>query len=107
MKSLATLTALSLALASTAALAQTYTGWVADAMCAAKPASVSTPAHAACAKKCVKGGEATVFVVGDKVYKVANADKLAAFIGDKITVDAQLAGDTLTIASATPIASTK
>ena len=98
---------IALSLASTAALAQPFTGWVADAMCAAKPASVTTTAHAACAKKCIKGGEPTVLVVGDKVYKVANADKLAPFIGDQVTVDAKLAGDTLTIASATPIASTK
>ena len=105
MNKLVTLTVLSLA--STAALGQTYTGWVADAMCAAKPASVTTAAHAACAKKCIKGGEPTVLVVGDKVYKVANADKLAPFIGDKVTVDASLAGDTLTIASAAAIASTK
>ncbi len=107
MKTLVTLTAVALSLASTAALAETMTGWVADAMCAKDPASVSKADHAACAKKCVKGGEPTVFVVGDKVYKVANADKLAPFIGDKVTVDGKLAGDTLTVTSATPVGTAK
>ncbi len=107
MKSLVALTALALSLASTAALAETYTGWVSDAMCAKDPAKVSTAAHASCAKKCIKDGEATVLVVGDKVYKVANADKLAPFIGDKVSVDGKLSGDTLTVASASAVASTK
>ena len=107
MKKLVALVPLALALASTAALAETYTGVVADAMCAKDPVAASKPDHAACAKKCIKGGEPTVLVVGDKVYKVANADKLAPFIGDKVTVNGKLAGDTLTVASASPLASTK
>ena len=107
MNKLVTLTALSLALASSSALAATYTGWVADAMCSKDPAKVSTADHAACAKKCIKGGEPTVLVVGDKVYKVANADKLAPFIGDKVSVNGKLAGDTLTVASASAVPSGK
>ena len=42
----------------------TWTGYISDANCGVKEDQAG---HAACAKKCVKGGAAPVFVVGDKV----------------------------------------
>jgi hypothetical protein len=99
-KRISLLTALALSLTAASAFAESYTGVVADAMCAKNPAKASSPDHAACAKKCIEGGSPAVLIVGEKVYTVTNADMLNAYAGKKITVDATLndAG-TLTIKS--------
>jgi hypothetical protein len=57
-----------------AAKYQTFDGWISDSMCGAKGANA---AHAACAQKCVKGGEKPVFVT-DKDQKVIAVDNPAA-----------------------------
>ena len=61
------------------------TGWVSDAMCGAKGSSA---AHAACAKKCVAGGEAMVFVddKDHKVMKIANQDAVKDHVGEHVTI---------------------
>jgi len=61
----------------------TWTGYISDAHCGAKE---DLATHAACAKKCVKGGEAPVFVVGDKVYAISNPKKVSKFIGEKVQI---------------------
>ena len=99
MKKLATLTALALSFAATGAFAETLTGYVADAMCAKDPHSVSSADHAACAKKCIGMGSPAVLIVGTKIYTVSNPEKLNAFAGKTVTVDGSVAGDTLTVAS--------
>ena len=99
MKKLVTLTILSLCMATASALAESFTGVVADAMCAKNPAKAGAPTHAACAKKCIDGGTPAVLVVGDKVYKVSNPDTLTAFAGKKVTVDGTLDADTITVKS--------
>jgi hypothetical protein len=61
MKRVLALLTVVLAFASTAARAAdstTITGYISDAMCGAKHAGTG----AACAKKCIEGGEAPVFV---------------------------------------------
>jgi hypothetical protein len=99
MKKLAALTALALSFAATGAYAENLTGWVADAMCAKDPHKVASADHAACAKKCIAGGEKPVLVVGDKVYTISNPDILVPHAGEKVTVVADVKGDDLTVKS--------
>ncbi len=101
MKKIVSLSLLALSLAPLSALAQdqSFKGTIADAMCANNPAKASSPDHAACAQKCIKGGEAPVIIVGSKVYKIANPDKVVAFAGKAVTLDGSLAGDTITVSS--------
>jgi hypothetical protein len=99
MKKLAALTVLSLSFATAGAFAQSFTGVVSDAMCAKNPAKASSPAHAACAQKCIKMGSPAVLIVGSKVYNVSNPDKLDPFAGKTVTVDGTLTNGTLTVKS--------
>ena len=99
MKKLVAFAALAISFTSTAAFAETYTGWVADAMCAKDPAKVSTPDHAACAKKCIQSGEKPVLVVGDKVYAITNPDIVMSHVGDKVTVEGDMKDNAVTVKS--------
>ena len=100
MKKLAAATALALSFAATGAFAETLTGYVADEMCAKDPHKVSSADHAGCAQKCIKGGEKAVFVVGgSKVYTITNQDMILPHAGEKVTVEADVKGDALTIKS--------
>lgn len=73
--------------------ADSWTGIVSDTACAKKPAMV---ADAECVKKCTKDGGA-VLVIGDKVVKIANIEKIRGHEGHTVTVTGKLDGDTLTI----------
>ena len=97
MKKLVVLTVLTLSFASVSAFGQPITGVVSDAMCAKNPAKASSPDHAACAAKCIKGGSPAVLIVGSKVYQVSNPAKIADFAGKTITVDGSIAADTITV----------
>jgi hypothetical protein len=66
-------------------------------MCAKDPHKVASADHAACAQKCIQGGEKPVLVVGEKVYNITNPDKLVPHAGHKVTVDADVKGDSLTV----------
>ncbi len=99
MKKSVAVVALALSFASAGAFAESLTGVVADSMCASNAAKASTPEHAACAAKCIKGGSAPVLVVGDKVYKISNPDKVISFAGQKVTIDGKVDADTITVAS--------
>lgn len=79
------------------AFGASMTGFVSDAMCAGKGKG-GDASHAECAAKCMKGGSPAVLVVGDKVYKVSNPEKLTDFAGKKVTVDAKVDGDSITVA---------
>jgi hypothetical protein len=78
------------------AFGASMTGFVADSKCAAAGKGDSA-AHADCAVKCIKGGAAPVLVVGDKVYKVTNPASLMDYAGKKVTVDAKVDGDSITV----------
>jgi hypothetical protein len=54
-----------------------WDGWISDSKCAAKGANA---AHAACAKKCIEGGEKPVLVT-DKEQKVVPIDNPSAISG--------------------------
>jgi len=64
----------------------TINGYISDAMCGAKHAGTG----AACAKKCIEGGEAPVFVDEAKkeVWTIDNPDAVKSFYGDHVTVTA-------------------
>jgi hypothetical protein len=102
MKKLVALSILSLSFIPVSAMAQTFKGYVADTMCSSSKgaAAVSSPAHAACAKKCIGMGSPAVLVVGGTtIYKVSNPDKLTAFAGQEVTVNGKLDNGVLTVAS--------
>jgi hypothetical protein len=98
-KRIAVLATLVLTFAAGSAFAESFTGWVSDAMCAKNPDKVSSADHAACAKKCIEGGSPAVLVVAGKVYQVSNPDMLKEHAGEKVTVDATMDNGTLTIKS--------
>lgn len=99
MKKFAAVAVLALTFASASAFAETFTGWVSDAMCAKNPAKVSNANHADCAKKCIEAGSPPVLVVDGKVYPISNPDTLKNYAGQKITVDATLEKGELTVRS--------
>ncbi len=78
------------------AMAGEWTGYISDAKCGVKGAK---DAHADCAKGCVKGGAAPVFVTDGKVYKIDDASKVADHVGHKVTITGELKGDTVQVAS--------
>jgi len=74
-----------------------WTGKISDSMCGASHGT--TPAKA-CTTACIKKGAKYVMVVGDKVYSIANQDKvgLAKYAGDNVKVTGKMDGDTITVA---------
>jgi hypothetical protein len=78
--------ALTLAPLTAMAADSTINGYISDAMCGAKHAGTG----AACAKKCLAGGEAPVFVDEAKkeVWTIDNPDAVKSFYGDHVTVTA-------------------
>ncbi|MGA7158780.1 MAG: hypothetical protein WBY53_18185 [Acidobacteriaceae bacterium] len=100
MKKFLAVSIVSLSFLSVSAMAQTFRGVVSDSMCAHNNlAKASTPAHAACAEKCIKMGSPAVLIVGEKIYNVSNPSMLNAFAGKVVTVNGKLVGDTLTVAT--------
>jgi hypothetical protein len=85
---------------SLAALADSWSGTVSDSMCAAQHAA-ATAADKKCVEGCIKRGAAPVLVVGDKVYKISadSQAKVMDHLGQKVKVEGQLSGDTITITS--------
>jgi len=98
MKKLFLFLAISVSLVVYAADKGTWTGFISDDHCGAKSGNEG---HAACAKKCVKAGHKPVLVVGDKMYTLNNPDKVANFIGDKVTIEGNMTGDAIDIEKVT------
>ena len=71
-----------------------WTGFIGDSHCGVKGNNAD---HASCAVKCIKDGAEPVLVVGDKVYKIADASKVADFVGKKVKIKGTLDGDTITV----------
>ena len=78
-------------IAASAADSSKVNGWISDAMCAAKHAGTG----AACAKKCIEGGEKPVFVDEAKkaVWTIDNPDAVKGFYGDHVMVTAKTDAD--------------
>lgn len=99
MKRIAALATLAFTFTTVPMFAESFTGWVSDAMCAKDPAKVASADHADCAKKCIEGGSPAVLVVNGKVYEVSNPDMLKNHAGEKVTVDATVDNGKMTIKS--------
>lgn len=76
------------------------TGWISDAACSSGNAGPEQ-AKRDCAKKCIDGGEAAVFVddKDQKVYKLTNAPKAKTMLAKKVTVSGNVSGDTIEVSS--------
>jgi hypothetical protein len=100
MKKLALILAV-MAVCSFAALAEQFTGVIADSHCAASQTSkVMDPSHADCAAACIKKGAKAVLVTdAGKVYQLDNQDKVVPHAGHKVTVDGKLDGNTIKVSS--------
>lgn len=83
------------------AAAEEFTGYIADANCAAKQgAKAASDAHAGCAQGCIKKGAAAVLVTPEgKVYKLADQAKVTDHAGHKVTINGKLDGDTIQVDS--------
>lgn len=68
-----------------------WTGYISDSHCGAAGNKAD---HAACAKKCIGEGYKPVFVVDDKIYAITNPEKVEKYIGDKVTIEGSISGDT-------------
>lgn len=80
-----------------------WDGWISDSKCAAKGANA---AHAACAKKCVEGGEKPVLVTDkdSKVVAIENPAAVAGHEGQHVKVTGAMTDSgALHVATVTPI----
>ena len=93
--------ALVFAYSSSAAAQQTWTGQIGDSMCGAKhkPMGNMKMADRECTEMCVKAGGKYVFIMGDKVFQIADQkDKaLATHAGHTVLLTGELKGDTITV----------
>ena len=98
MKKIVFSSVMALSLFSLSAFAEEFNAYISDSKCGAKHAA---DMNSKCVMNCVKGGADAVAVVGDKVYKIADAskDKVADHLGHKVKVDGNVEGDTITIES--------
>ena len=82
------------------AMAKSWTGTISDAKCGKAHADASSKSME-CVQKCVKGGQAAVFVTGDQVLKFdgASGGKIKDHLGHKVTINGKLKGDTITVKS--------
>ena len=87
-----------LSVASISAMAaDSWTGYIVDKNCSTKKAMWT---NEACAKKCLDGGAAAVFVTEDgKVYQVADQDKVKEHGGHKVTLTGKMDGETIHVDS--------
>jgi hypothetical protein len=90
--------AIALCLCTLAALAapkdNSWDGWISDSKCAAKGANAG---HAACAKKCIEGGEKPVLVTDkdQKIVNIDNPDAVAGHAGEHVKVTGTMANGAL------------
>ena len=96
MKKILATAAILLTVSASSAFAEDWKGTVTDSMCSAKHVA-GTKDDVACAEKCMKMGDKSVLVVGDKVYKIENQEAVAKHIGHKVNVSGKMTGDTIHI----------
>jgi len=81
-------------------IAQSLSGTISDSDCGAKHAA-ATAADAACVQRCIKRGGAPVLVSDGKVYHISpqTREKVKDVLGQKVTIDGKVEGDTVSIES--------
>jgi len=84
MKRLTGLLILALALSTVSLFAADWTGYIADASCAAKKGE--DPGHASCAKSCIGKGQAAVLASGGKVFQLDKQEEAKKLAGEKVVV---------------------
>ena len=89
--------AFAFALATIAASAADWTGYIVDQSCASKKAMWG---NEACAKKCVAKGDKAVFVTEDgKIFNIPDQDKIKDVAGKKVTITGKMDGDKISVDS--------
>ena len=85
------------ALCALSAMAADFTGTIMDTKCSTNE---KMRENAACAQRCIKGGDPAVLVTADgKIYKIADQAKVVEHAGHKVTITGTLDGDTLKVES--------
>lgn len=92
MKKIAVLFLMIFVLSALSLYAAQWTGYIADANCAAKKA-VEDPNHAGCAKSCIGKGAAAVFVSEKKVYTLDKQDEAKKLAGEKVVLKGKMSED--------------
>lgn len=78
-------------------MAAEFKGFVQDQKCSGNP---GMKGNAACAQKCIKGGDAAVLVAEDgKIYKISDQAKIKDHAGENVTVTGTVKGDTIDVES--------
>ncbi len=91
MKKIAALCLLVFALSAVGLYAGEWTGYIADANCAAKKGEDA--GHAGCAKSCIGRGAAAVLAAGGKVYTLDKQDDAKKLAGEKVVVKGEISQD--------------
>jgi hypothetical protein len=79
------------------AMAAEFHGTIMDTKCSTNKAMVD---NAACAARCIKGGDPAVLVTADgKIYKIADQAKVVEHAGHKVTITGTADGDTIKVES--------
>ena len=85
------------ALCALSAMAADFSGTIMDTKCSTNEKMRD---NAACAARCIKGGDPAVLVTADgKIYKIADQAKVVEHAGHKVTITGSLDGDTLKVES--------
>ena len=79
------------------AMAAEWTGTIMDTKCSGNKAMRD---DAACAARCIKGGDPAVLVTDEgKIYKIADQAKVVEHAGHKVTISGTMDGDTIKVDS--------
>ena len=99
MKRLIFLLCLVVSLVTVNALGAEMTGYISDSKCTVGHTDGSQKSIN-CVKMCVKAGQKPVFITEDKkVLNLPDSSKVMQYLGEKVTVNGSVEGDTLTIKS--------
>jgi hypothetical protein len=71
-----------------------WTGAISESGCGLKHA---TGGAEKCVQACVRKGAAPVFVANNKVIRIANAEKVMDFLGQKVKVEGRVEYGTITV----------
>lgn len=85
-------------MAASMASAGSMVGWISDAQCGASNGNGEAGSRE-CAKRCIQGGAAAVFVseADQKVYKLNGAVDAKKHLDHKVQVDGSVQGDTIKV----------
>ena len=94
MKKIVFSSVMALSLFGLSAFAEEFNAYISDSKCGAKHAA---DMNAKCVNGCIKGGASPIAVVGDKVYKIENADMVKDHYGHKVVITGKAEGDSIKV----------